>query len=183
MRLIERFNLDPVVDRTGYENMGAAIALGGGGARGIAHLGAMQVIGDSGIQTEQIVGVSMGSLIGAMCAADSNMLSVQAKAIEFLSSPIFQHKQQALRAANTSTQSNAPGPSESWFARLRSVIAAHRAFVRVVSQPSLIDGAFLDEVVQCLVSDVDLRDLPTPLAIVAALDCNKSGFVAAAVEN
>ena len=169
MRLMELFNLnredfltDPCDSRR------AVVALGGGGARGVAHLGAMQMIGESGVHTEQIVGVSMGSLIGALCASDLDIKSVQTKAIELLRSPIFQHKQAALAAANTSAQKNPHKGETSWYSRLRTMLTAHRAFLRVVSTPSLLDGALLKEVIEWLVPDIDLRDLPTPLAVVTA---------------
>jgi len=56
----------------------AVVALGGGGARGLAHVGVMQSIAETGIRTERIVGVSMGSLVGAMCASDTDINRVRA---------------------------------------------------------------------------------------------------------
>ena len=45
------------------------IALGGGGARGAAHIGAIQVLHKAGIRPDLIAGTSAGSTIGAMYAA------------------------------------------------------------------------------------------------------------------
>ncbi|MEL6632469.1 MAG: patatin-like phospholipase family protein [Bacteroidota bacterium] len=45
------------------------IALSGGGARGIAHMGVLQALEDLGIQISHVSGTSMGAIIGAMYAA------------------------------------------------------------------------------------------------------------------
>ncbi len=44
------------------------LALGGGGARGIAHLGVLKILQQEGIGIDMIAGVSMGSLVGACFA-------------------------------------------------------------------------------------------------------------------
>jgi NTE family protein len=46
-----------------------ALALGGGGARGFAHLGVLEVLKSEGIPIDGIVGTSMGALIGATYGA------------------------------------------------------------------------------------------------------------------
>lgn len=46
-----------------------ALALGGGGARGFAHLGVLQVFRDEGIPIQGIAGTSMGAMIGAAYGA------------------------------------------------------------------------------------------------------------------
>ncbi len=145
----------------------AVLALGGGGARGLAHLGVMQSIGESEVQTERIVGVSMGSLVGAMCAADPDILRVQAKAIELLHSPIFQLKQEVLFGAAPPADEEASGGLFSWYGRIRKYLKAHRKMSRAVSSPSLISDEPLRDSIDCLLPDIDLQDLPIPLSIVA----------------
>lgn len=144
----------------------AVVALGGGGARGLAHLGVMQSIGESGVHTERIVGVSMGSLVGAMCAVDPDILRVQAKAIELLHSPIFQLKQEILFGASPPKDEESSGGAFSWYGRIKKYLNAHRKLTRAVTGPSLISEAPLQESIEHLVPDVDIQDLPTPLSIV-----------------
>lgn len=50
------------------ENVNVALVLGGGGARGIAHLGVLEVLQENNIPIDLIVGTSVGSVIGAMYA-------------------------------------------------------------------------------------------------------------------
>ncbi len=45
------------------------VVLGGGGARGLAHIGAMRAIRDAGLAVDLIGGTSMGAIIGAQYAA------------------------------------------------------------------------------------------------------------------
>ena len=46
-----------------------AVVLGGGGARGLSHIGALKVFEERKIPIDMIIGVSMGSIIGALYAA------------------------------------------------------------------------------------------------------------------
>lgn len=46
-----------------------ALCLGGGGARGFAHIGAVKAFEEAGIEFDLVVGCSVGSLIGALYAA------------------------------------------------------------------------------------------------------------------
>ncbi len=47
-----------------------SIALGSGGARGLAHIGILKTLREEGLQIEAISGTSMGAVIGAFFAAD-----------------------------------------------------------------------------------------------------------------
>ena len=64
------------VDTTGF-----ALILGGGGARGIAHLGVIQVLEDLGMRPSLIVGTSMGSVVGALYAAGWSTTDLEALAL------------------------------------------------------------------------------------------------------
>ncbi len=46
-----------------------ALALGAGGARGYAHIGALQVIEERGFEVVAVAGTSMGALVGGLAAA------------------------------------------------------------------------------------------------------------------
>src|SRR5512133_3528740 len=47
-----------------------AVALGGGGARGYAHIGILEVLRERGYDVISIAGSSMGALVGGLFAAD-----------------------------------------------------------------------------------------------------------------
>ena len=44
------------------------VVLSGGGAKGVAHIGALRVLEEAGIPIDCIVGTSMGSIIGGLYA-------------------------------------------------------------------------------------------------------------------
>lgn len=57
-----------------------ALVLGGGGARGFAHVGVIRVLEDAGVPVELVVGTSVGSLVGALYAGDRNSYALEALA-------------------------------------------------------------------------------------------------------
>lgn len=62
---------------------GFSLALGGGGARGFAHLGVAEALAERGLVPGRIVGTSMGSLIGAGLAAGLTAERMVAMAAQF----------------------------------------------------------------------------------------------------
>jgi len=69
--------------------MKVGLALGGGGARGIAHIGVLKVLEEEGIQIDGISGTSFGAIIGAMYAQNPNALQLEHQVLYFLDSPAF----------------------------------------------------------------------------------------------
>lgn len=65
---------------------GCAIALGGGAARGLAHIPVLEALDDLGVQPSMIAGTSMGAIIGSMYASGMSGLEIRAFAIDLLSS-------------------------------------------------------------------------------------------------
>jgi len=54
-------------------NVKVGLALGSGGARGIAHIGVIKALLEAGIPIHMIAGTSMGALVAACYAADANI--------------------------------------------------------------------------------------------------------------
>lgn len=59
-----------------------ALALGGGAARGFAHIGVIKALESQGIVPDIVVGTSAGSVVGAMYAAGYNGFSLQKMAMD-----------------------------------------------------------------------------------------------------
>jgi NTE family protein len=57
------------------------LALGGGAARGFAHVGVIQVLEEAGIKPDLVVGTSAGSLVAALYASGRNGQQLQAVAL------------------------------------------------------------------------------------------------------
>jgi NTE family protein len=53
------------------------LVLGAGGARGLAHVGVLQVLTERGVRVTQIVGSSMGALVGSVYALDGGLVRLE----------------------------------------------------------------------------------------------------------
>ena len=72
------------------------LALGGGGARGLAHIGVLRVFEREAIPIDIIVGTSAGALIGGAYAGGLSLDELVEKVNNYLNSPEFQSS--AIRA-------------------------------------------------------------------------------------
>lgn len=174
MKLIELFNFRKEEVTHEWGERKAVVALGGGGARGLAHLGAMESIGESGVQTERIVGVSMGSLVGAMCAVNPDFQSVQAKAMELLYSPVFLKKCEIMTGSASRLSERTDAAEDqinwygNWYGRLKESFVNSRRLRRALTTPALMRDNVLREAVDYLIPDIDISETAIPLSIVTA---------------
>ncbi len=65
------------------------LALGGGGARGFAHIGALRVLEQEKIPIDIVVGTSVGSLIGALYADQGRVLDAELSALQVTEEDLF----------------------------------------------------------------------------------------------
>jgi NTE family protein len=71
--------------------MKKALVLGGGGARGLAHLGVLRILEKEGFRPDLIVGCSIGAIIGGMYAQTPDIQNVEARVYEFFESEAYQN--------------------------------------------------------------------------------------------
>ncbi|HSH46621.1 MAG TPA: patatin-like phospholipase family protein [Longimicrobiales bacterium] len=72
------------------------LVLGGGGVKGVAHVGAWRAIQEAGVEVAEIVGTSIGSLIGASIAAGTSVSELEDQARELEKSDIVDINRWAL---------------------------------------------------------------------------------------
>jgi len=65
-------------------NNAVGVVLGGGGAKGFAHVGVLQALQEAGIPIDMIGGNSMGALIGAQYAAGKELTDIQIDTKSFI---------------------------------------------------------------------------------------------------
>lgn len=58
------------------------LALGGGAAKGMAHIGVVEVLQEEGIPIDLIAGTSMGGLVGALCALGRDCRLIKDEALK-----------------------------------------------------------------------------------------------------
>jgi NTE family protein len=65
------------------------LALSGGGALGLAHIGVLKVLEEEGIEVDYIAGTSMGSVVGALYAIGYNACALESEAMKMKWSEIY----------------------------------------------------------------------------------------------
>ena len=68
------------------------VALGGGGARGFAHIGVLRVLEQEKIPVDVVVGTSVGSLVGALYADQGHVLDAEFNALEVETTDLFDYR-------------------------------------------------------------------------------------------
>ena len=140
----------------------ATLALGGGGARGLAHLGVIEGLLGADFAIERIVGVSIGSLAGALFAFCPNISQVQKTSLKYLLSPEFQRHQKALTGMRPSSNCGATGGACAWYDRIRDYVRANLLCRQIIRDPSLLPESVLRQVVDHLLPDADIADAYHP---------------------
>lgn len=145
----------------------ATLALGGGGARGIAHLGAMEVLRGLGVRIEHIVGVSIGSLAGALCALNEDIGKVQERVINLVTSDEFVQQQAKMFSTTPASDEAANSGLFAWWDQFSRFLGTRRQMLNLISRPSLLPAEFIENIITELLPDIDIRDARVPLTIVA----------------
>ena len=155
MQFLERLRLF----RRGHP--GLALALGGGGARGLAHLGVLEVLEDLGLPVTGLAGTSAGAVVGAMWLVCGGAAAAHARWNGFLASGLVPAALPDIRLADgVSSRDNLLFQFARTLRRGAVVAVA-------LGRPSLISRADLDRAIAFLVPDVRIEDLPTPFVAVA----------------
>ncbi|HUF13475.1 MAG TPA: patatin-like phospholipase family protein [Longimicrobiales bacterium] len=62
---------------------GCTVVLGGGGVRGVAHIGVLRALHERGVRIDEIVGTSIGAIVGAAAAAGVDWQTLSERAARF----------------------------------------------------------------------------------------------------
>ena len=139
---------------------GVALALGGGGARGLAHIGVLEVLEDAGIPIAGIAGTSAGAIIGAMWITLGSAAAVARRWREFLGTDTLKALPDVRLTPTVSTRDN---PLLLFARRMRRSALVALALDRT----SVITHAELEKGLSFLLPDVAIESLPVRFAAVA----------------
>ncbi|MCA9090664.1 MAG: patatin-like phospholipase family protein [Planctomycetaceae bacterium] len=145
-----------------------SLALGGGGARGLAHLGVLEEMQAAHVDIQHISGVSMGGLIGAMYAFDPRPDRIRQRALDYLLSDEFSGPQRELLKARSFSDDTPPGGLFSWYHQVYEYLKNHHLLSRISLRQSLLPGYLLEDAVNHLLPAADIEEAVIPLTIVAA---------------
>ncbi|WP_218933427.1 patatin-like phospholipase family protein [Rubripirellula lacrimiformis] len=153
--------------KSAERSLPATVLLGGGGARGLAHLGAMRAIGESGIHVERIIGVSMGALMASLFAVHRNVDMAEAESRRFLNSPACDRLQRQVLGVACDPESETSRPRGNRRGKLRNFMWVQTLLFRAARQPSILPDSVLRCIIDNLLPDVGIEDLSTPLHLLA----------------
>ena len=136
------------------------LALGGGGARGFAHLGVLQALDEADLPVRTIVGTSMGAVIGGMYLAHGSA----ARAIDLWREAIEQGMIPSVRPVRRVPRADTrEHPLFQVARRIRNRVVISFA----MNRSTVLDNTALVQALEYLIPDVQFSDLPGHLIAVA----------------
>ncbi len=145
------------------------LALGGGGARGAAHIGALQVLESNQIPIDKIAGTSAGAIIGAMYAGSMDAKWVENRFRQFLKSRAFKD----LGTDRVNEQAPAAGTA---FAQIAKKFKNQVVLAMSLHRDSIIKKSRLQEAFDFLIPVKSFEELKVPLQVIAT-DLNTCSHV------
>ncbi len=137
------------------------LALGGGGARGLAHIGVLRVLEKASIPIDLVVGTSAGALVGGAYASGISPDELERKADEYLNSPEFQSS--AMRGFEAAHAPEALGLTR----RIQSFLKNHYYVVQAMFKPGILSNEEFQETINYFIPDIQIEDMAIPFRAVA----------------
>jgi len=136
------------------------LALGGGGARGFAHLGVLQVLDEARLPVGAIVGTSMGAVVGGMYLAHGSA----ERAIDLWREAIEQGMIPSVRPIGRVPRADTrEHPLIQVARRIRNRVVISFA----MNRSTVLDDTELEQALEYLIPDVQFSDLSQKLVVVA----------------
>lgn len=135
------------------------LALGGGGARGAAHIGVLQVLHENGIQISHVAGTSAGAIIGAMYAYNPDPVWIENRFTEFLKSDVFLNM-----GTNRIREKDRP---DSAIGQLTKLVRDRIVLIMSQQKSYLIKREKLVRAIEFLIPVTDFTELTIPLSVTA----------------
>lgn len=156
-----------------FDKKKVGLALGGGAARGLAHIGVLQALEEADVPVQMLTGTSMGAIIGAMYAADPRIEPLREKMLEYLASDIFR---KARLDFVVERKTNVDG--EGLFFRFSQLARKKIFFTLAMTMLSFVSQETRDKSFEFLLPDIDIEETKLPFAAIALdLDTGKEEVI------
>lgn len=136
------------------------LALGGGGARGFSHIGVLSVMEELGLGYRGIAGTSMGAVVGAMYLTLGSAEAVVARWQEAFEQKLVT-RLSPLQVDEAQLAGEHPLLQAARRFRNRVVISV------AINRSTIADGEDLRRVIDFLIPDIAISELPCPFVAVA----------------
>ncbi len=137
---------------------GFVLALSGGGGRGLAHLGVLEVLDGHGLRPDAIVGTSIGAMFGAMYALKPDAVAVRKHVLEYVYSDAFQ-------SLDLPRLEESDAQDDSWLSRLTSAARQSLLYAKGALDTSFLDVQVLTDIVDALCPEGSFADMQIPLYV------------------
>ncbi len=137
------------------------LSLGGGAAKGFAHLGVLKVLEAEGLIPDLIVGTSMGAVVGAVYAWKGNIRETKEHFRNFLDSEYYDRK-----TYQKFKEIDQKEPEGVWFA-LKHLITKGMIYGKTLTARSVLSPEDYEEDLNILVPITDFNELKIPFGCVA----------------
>jgi NTE family protein len=137
------------------------LALGGGGARGLAHIGVLKVLEREGIPIDLIVGTSIGALVGGAYASGISPDELQKRMGTYLNSPEFQSS--AMKAFETAYAKRQLGLTEKIQTYLRNTFY----LIQAMFKPGILSNEDFQNTINYFIPDIQVEETRIPFRAVA----------------
>lgn len=134
------------------------LALGGGGARGLAHLGVLQVLEEEKVPMDVIAGTSMGAIVGALYAHSPDIKEIIRSVRCSIEGGPFCALMKDL---------NKEKDREGLLFKFSGFIKRAYLSTIIKSRMSVLPGDRIEDIISELVPDIDIRQLKIPFSITA----------------
>ena len=135
------------------------LALGGGGARGAAHIGVLQQLHRAGIKIDAVAGASAGSLIGAMYAYSLDPFWIEEQFRKNMALNPFTNV-----ASKRFLNGRSPG---SVLHKITKKVSDHFQMMMSLNRKSIIKRQLLQDAISFLLPVTTFDDLKIPLKVVS----------------
>jgi len=136
------------------------VALGGGGARGFAHLGVLQRLEELGLRPDIITGASMGALVGAVYTRTGAAAQAYQELDDLVESEPF--KKLGLHLINVKGRGG-----ESFWHQVSTAIQDRIVINLAQSKPGLVKGDRIEEALQLVITDDTWSNQQNQFGIIA----------------
>ncbi len=145
------------------------VALGGGGARGIAHIGVLQALEEERIPIHAVSGTSIGSVVGALYAYYRNSKKVREHFSEFMKSDTFH------RMGFHHIEQQHAGYEPGLLQQFTKIVAEKVIIKMNAHKLGIISAEKMENFLQVLFGDIRFESLNIPFAACAANLIDGSG--------
>jgi len=137
------------------------LALGGGGARGLIHIGVLKVFEQEKLPIHVIAGTSIGAMIGGAYASGTSPGELQKKVQVYIGSSEFQSS--AIHAISASYAQERGSLTQ----KIQSFLKNHFYLIQMLFRPGILSVGDFQSMIHYFIPDIRIEDTHIPFRAVA----------------